>query len=253
MKTAAIQMNITWENREANYMRARTLCEQASTAGAELIVLPEMFATGFSMDPSVTAEASDGPTPTFLGGLACDIGVTVIGGYVEETEGGKGANTALALGPDGNVLAKYVKTHLIAYLGEDTAHVAGDRPASFTLAGANIACFICYDLRFPELFRLVAEDHHLVCVIASWPSARQHHWDLLLQARAIENQLFVLGANRVGGGGGLEFLGGSAIIEPMGRTLAHGADQEGVVMADIDPDEVKRVRSELPFLRDRRF
>mgnify|MGYP001824856690 CR=1 FL=1 len=253
MKTATIQMNLTWEDRPANHARARTLSEQAASSGATLIVLPEMFATGFSMNPSATAEPLDGPTPTFLRTLASDLNVTIIGGYVDLAADGRGANTALAVGPEGNILAKYVKTHLIAYLGEDKAHVQGDHPASFTTGGTKIACFICYDLRFPELFRLVADDHHLICVIASWPSTRQRHWDVLLQARAIENQLYVMGVNRVGSGGGLDFLGGSTIIDPMGNPLAHGGDQEGIVMADIDPAEVQRVRSDLPFLRDRRF
>jgi len=253
MKIAAVQMNLAWEDRAANFDRARLFSEAAAAEGAEFIVLPEMFATGFSMNPGATAEDPDGLTPTFLRTLARDLGVTVLGGYVQRAEDGKGANTALAVGPDGEILAAYIKTHLIGILGEDTAHVAGEGPVTFPLGGGMATSFICYDLRFPELFRLVAEDHHLICVMASWPAARQAHWDLLLQARAIENQVFVLGVNRVGHGGGLEFLGGSAIIDPLGRTLVHGQDIEGLVMADIDFHLVDTVRADLPFLGDRRF
>lgn len=253
MKIAAIQMDLAWEDRAANFESARRWSDQAAAAGADLIVLPEMFATGFSMNPAVTAEEADGPTPGFLVSLARETGCAVVGGYVRRSPNGKGLNTALAVGADGAILAEYAKTHLIAILGEDAAHESGDGPASFTLGGARCACFVCYDLRFPELFRLVAAGHHLVLVIASWPNLRQRHWDILLQARAIENQLYVVGVNRVGHGGGLDFDGGSAIIDPLGEILAHGADREGLVVAEIDPAFVGQVRTELPFLRDRRF
>lgn len=256
MQIAVLQMDLAWEDRAANFAAARRYSEQAAAEGAELIVLPEMFATGFSMNPSVTAEDADGPTPAFLRELARDLGVTVVGGYVKGTPQGKGVNTALAVGPDvqnGQVLAEYGKTHLIATLGEDTAHVAGDQPAPFAIDDLTAACFVCYDLRFPELFRLVTDRCQLVLVIASWPNARQLHWDVLLQARAIENQCYVAGCNRVGEGGGLLFTGGSAVFDPQGKRLAWGADQAGVITAEVDAAEVARVRTELPFLRDRRF
>jgi predicted amidohydrolase len=114
-------------------------------------------------------------------------------------------------------------------------------------------CFVCYDLRFPELFRLAAERCGLMLVMASWPNTRQRHWDVLLQARAIENQCYVMGCNRVGQGGGLGFDGGSVIIDPMGRVLAHGGTDQGVVLHEVDADEIARVRASLPFLQDRRF
>lgn len=253
MKVAAVQMDLAWEDRGANFAQARQWSEKAAAEGADLIVLPEMFATGFSMNPAVTAEAPDGPTPRFLQALARDLGRTVVGGYVRQAARDKGINTALAVGPDGRILAAYGKTHLISILGEDAAHEAGAGPVSFDVGPARCACFICYDLRFPELFRLVADDHHLVLVMASWPDARQRHWDILLQARAIENQLYVTGVNRVGRGGGLDFAGGSAIVDPLGRILAHGGDQAGLVIADVEPSLVAEVRRNLPFLQDRRF
>ena len=177
----------------------------------------------------------------------------VVGGYVRRAPSGKGWNTALSVGPDGAVLAEYAKTHLIGTLGEDRAHEPGDAPASFRAGDLVCACFVCYDLRFPELFRLVADDHHLVLVMASWPNARQRHWDLLLQARAIENQFYVAGSNRTGAGGGLVFEGGSAIIDPLGAVLDHAGNGAGIALADVSAEEVKRVRTELPFLPDRRF
>jgi predicted amidohydrolase len=252
---AAAQMDLAWEDRTENHRRARAHAEQAVADGAQLVILPEMFATGFSMDPGVTAEPPDGPTPTFLHDLACDGGVTVIGGYVREAAAGRGLNAALAVGPDGATLAEYHKTHLVGILGEPAAHVAGDGPCPFELAGmgAAAACFVCYDLRFPELFRLVADRVALMVVIASWPAARQAHWDALLVARAIENQCYVVGVNRVGEGGGLQFTGGTVILDPLGRRLAHGGDREALVTANVDLDQVAEIRRQFPFLEDRRF
>ncbi len=253
MKIAAVQMDIAWHDRQANYATARRWCRQAAREGARLILLPELFATGFAMDPERTAEPADGPTPTFLAETARELGVILVGGYVLAGPGGKGYNAALAVGPDGAPLAEYHKTHLIGLLGEDRAHLPGPGPAPFAVDDLQAACFICYDLRFPELFRLEAQQCGLMMVMASWPDARQEHWDLLLRARAIENQCFVMGANRVGRGGGLDFQGGSVIIGPVGQVLAVRHHEEGLVLAEIDPGQVRQVRTDLPFLGDRRF
>jgi omega-amidase len=115
-----------------------------------------------------------------------------------------------------------------------------------------MACFICYDLRFPELFRAVANTCMLIIVIASWPDARQGHWETLLKARAIENQCYVIGVNRVGEGGGYSFIGGSAIIDPSGETIAEGREKETLLVAEIDPEKVREIRSIYPFLKDLR-
>jgi omega-amidase len=253
LTVAAVQMNLAWENRPENYRRARAWAERAVSKGAQLVVLPEMFATGFSMNPTVTAEPADGPTPTFLDTLARELGVAVIGGYVQEVSGGRGANVARAVDRDGALLAEYRKTHLVGILGETEVHEAGAGPEVFQVAGAPLSAFVCYDLRFPELFRLVADSVSAMVVIASWPASRQAHWDALLVARAIENQCFVVGVNRVGEGGGLDFTGGTVVVDPLGRILEHGGDQEGLVAAAIDPDQVAAVRREFPFLADRRF
>ena len=252
LAVAAIQMDLAWEDRAENFRRASRWASLAAEGGAQLVVLPEMFATGFSMNPGVVAEPVDGPTPTFLRSLAVDLGVAVVGGYVREMGPGFAVNVALTVDRDGATLAEYHKVHLASLLGEHEAHAAGDGPRPFTLDGAGMACFVCYDLRFPELFRLVAEDAAVVIVIASWPDARQSHWDALLPARAIENQMFVVGVNRVGSGGGLDFAGGTTIVDPLGRVLAAGGDEEGVVSAVLDLEQVAEVRRQLPFLRDRR-
>jgi omega-amidase len=166
---------------------------------------------------------------------------------------GLGQNVALAVDRNGHDLACYSKSHLFSFLDEDQHHESGNGPKPFTFAGVNGACFICYDLRFPELFRLVADECHIVCLIASWPQERQMHFDALLRARAVENQYYVLGLNRVGVGGGLRFVGNSAIYDPFGNLIDRAEGQPKLLMADIDPAQVKELRGQMPFLKDRRF
>jgi len=252
MKVAAVQMDIAWHDREANHAKARHFAEQAKAAGADLLVLPEMFSTGFSMDVSVTAETLDGPTPRLFRSMAGAMNMAVVGGFVLKGRSARPQNVSLAVGPDGKDLALYAKIHQIGILGEDGPYDPGDQPVPFDLSGVRAAAFVCYDLRFPELFRAVVDQCGLIMVIASWPSTRQAHWDVLLRARAIESQCFVVGVNRVGEGGGLLFTGGSAIVDPLGQVLAHGGDKETLVMADLDLAKVQEVRSTLPFLKDRK-
>lgn len=252
MKLAAAQMDIVWHDRSANHAKASSMAARAREAGAELLILPEMFSTGFSMDTSITPEPLDGSTPTFLRTLARELEMAVVGGFVLARDHGGPQNVSLAVDRNGNDLALYAKIHQIALLEEDKSYEPGDWPVPFSLGELNAACFVCYDLRFPELFRLVVDQCELIIVIASWPAVRQAHWDLFLRARAVESQCFVVGVNRVGEGGDLNFIGGSAIIDPLGKILAHGEDEEILLITDIDPAKVAEVRSSMPFLRDRK-
>ena len=252
MKLAAAQMDIAWHDRAVNHQKVRQMAGQAKKAGAELLVLPEMFSTGFSMNTSVTAESLDGVTPTLLRTLARKLGLAMVGGFVLLREEGGPQNVSLAVDANGNDLALYAKIHQIGLLGEDQSYESGDWPVPFSLDALDACCFLCYDLRFPELFRLVVDRCELIMIVASWPAVRQLHWDLLLRARAVEGQCFVLGVNRVGQGGDLNFVGGSAIIDPLGQVIAHGGDKEGLIVADIDPAKVAEVRSSMPFLKDRK-
>jgi predicted amidohydrolase len=245
-------MDIAWHDRLANHNKVRKLACQAKEEGADLFVLPEMFSTGFSMDTAITAEPLDGPTPALMRSLASEFGMAVVGGFVLAGETMAAKNVSFAVDRYGNDLALYAKIHQIALLGEHQSYEPGDWPVPFNLEGFRAVCFVCYDLRFPELFRAVVDECTLVLVIASWPAMRQTHWDILLRARALESQCFVVGVNRVGKGGGLGFVGGSAIINPLGEVLARGDDKETLVFADIDPRKVIEVRSNLPFLKDRK-
>ena len=252
MRLAVLQMNIKWHDRSANHDTAAGFAKQAKAAGADLLVLPEMFSTGFSMDTRVASEPLDGPTPEFMRRLARELDMGVAGGFALEEGRDKPGNVSLVVDRHGHDAALYRKIHQIALLEEDAHYQPGKMPVCFQMGGVWAACFICYDLRFPELFRKVVDQCDLIMVIASWPLARQAHWDILLRARAVENQLFIAGANRIGRGGGLDFAGGSAIIDPMGVRLAGARDAQTLVMADINPETVSRVRAKTPFLNDRK-
>ncbi len=252
MKIAAVQMNIAWHDQATNHNHARRLATEAKASGAEVMVFPEMFSTGFSMDTAVTAEPVDGPTPTLLRLLARDLKIVVVGGFALAGTGRKPMNVALTVDSSGNDLALYAKIHQIALLEENTYYGAGERAIPFDLGPLKAACLICFDLRFPELFRALADHCGLILVIASWPAERQAHWDVLLRARAIENQCYVVGVNRMGEGGGLTFTGGSAIIDPAGEVIASGGEDETLLIADIEPERVGAMRSAMPFLKQRK-
>ena len=252
MKVAAAQMDIVWHDRNANHEKIRRMAVAAKKAGADLLVFPEMAPTGFSMDTSITAEPVDGPTPTLFRDLAGNLQMAITGGFVLERKEGRPQNVSLTVDRKGADLALYAKTHQIGLLHEDQYYDPGDGPVSFHFGDMEAACLICYDLRFPELFRSLSDRCALILIIASWPAARQRHWDILLPARAVENQLYVVGVNRVGEGGGHLFTGGSAIIDPAGEMVALGGDGETLVVGEINPQRVKQVRSDMPFLKDRK-
>ncbi len=252
MKLALAQMDIAWHDRDQNYLTARRLAVTARRLGARAVVFPEMFSTGFSMDTEVTSESLFGPTPSTLRSMASEMELWIVGGFALAGEGDLPRNVALAVTQDGHDAALYAKIHLIGLLDEDRHYGPGSAPVLFDLDGVRTACFICYDLRFPEPFRFVADYCDLIIVIASWPEPRQAHWEALLKARAIENQCYVAGVNRVGRGGGHEFAGGSVILDPLGLVAAQAEADETVITADIDPDRVSEVRKKFPFLCDRR-
>lgn len=251
MRIAGYQIDVVWHDRRSNHEKIKRFAYRAKEEGADLFVLPEMCATGFSMDTSVTAEPLTGPTPTLLRAIARETGMHVVGGFALAGEGARPRNVSLAVDPKGRDLALYAKIHQIAILDEHNHYDPGSRPVTFSLNGTGAACFICYDLRFPEIFRAVVDKCTLIFVIASWPASRQLHWDALIKARAIESQCYVVGVNRTGFGGGLDFTGGSAVVDPLGNTLAHAGREEGLLIADIDPAKAVEVRSSMPFLKDR--
>lgn len=256
MRVIACQVDCVWEDKAATHARVRDLLAASPPAAGALIVLPEMFATGFSLDVAKIAEADDGQTRVFLADIARQYRAHVLAGIVEQSPDDKGWNTAVALRPDGSAHCAYRKIHPFSF-GQESEHYApGDRVVTFDCQSLTVAPFVCYDLRFPEVFRHAAErGAQLLCVIANWPAQRVAHWVTLLTARAIENQAYVVGVNRCGRDPKLEYPGQSLIIDPKGTVLCEAGEGEGVIQADLDPQPLIEYRQKFPALRDmqRRF
>ncbi len=250
MKIAGLQMDIAWEDPAANFERADGLARQAAQQGARMIVLPEMFATGFTMNAGAAAKHAE-KTRAFLVGLAGELDAFVAGGFVEPGEG-LPRNTCAVIAPDGREIATYHKIHPFSLAGEHEHYAGGENLATALVEGVRVTPVICYDLRFPELFCRAAEDTDLFLVIANWPDRRSDAWRTLLRARAMENQAFVLGVNRVGLGGGQPHRGDTALIDPFGRILNEASHEPAVVLGDVEPAAVAQAREHFGFIRDRR-
>ncbi len=252
MRIAALQSDITWEDPNANFAHLEPWIATAAAAGARLLALPEMYSCGFSMATERISEPVDGPSTRFLREQAAKHGLWIAGSLPELAEGAaKPYNTLVLAGPGGEV-HRYRKIHPFSYAGEDEHYEAGEDFVTVDIEGLRFTLFVCYDLRFADEFWATAEDTDVYLVVANWPEPRRHHWQALLVARAIENQAYVVGVNRVGMGGKLRYPGDSRVIDPLGNILAAAAEQETLLLADVDAAVVEETRRTLPFLRDRR-
>jgi predicted amidohydrolase len=252
MRFAVVQHDIVWEDRTANFARLAPLVARAAGAGAEFVLLSETFSTGFTMTPGM-GEPEGGPSAQFLQERAVEHGVWVAGSCPEVApDGDLPYNSFVLAGPDGTV-HRYRKLHPFTHGGEHERFRAGEKPVTVEVGGLRVTPFVCYDLRFADVFWSAALDTDVYLVTANWPAARRLHWQTLLQARAIENQAYVVGCNRVGtAGDGTEHAGDSRIISPMGELLATASGTETLVLADVDAAEVAVTRDRLRFLPDRR-
>jgi predicted amidohydrolase len=252
VRIAAVQHDIVWEDRDATLARLRPMVGAAAAGGARLVVLSEMFAVGFSMQTDRLAEPPGGPTTQWLVDRAAEHGIWICGSLPELAPGDdRPANQLVLAGPDGSVY-RYAKIHPFSYSGEHERYRAGAELVTVQIEDVRAALFVCYDLRFADDLWQVAPDTDLYVIPANWPASRRHHWRSLLVARAIENQAYVVGVNRVGTGGRLDYVGDSCIVDPMGEVLATGAGGETVLVADIDPATVTKTRERYPFMSDRR-
>jgi len=252
VKVAGVQHDIVWEDRDANYARLAPLIAGAAADGARLVVLTEMYSTGFSMDVDRVGELSDGPSASFLSAQAREHGVWVCGSLPERpAPDARPFNQLVLAAPDG-ATHRYAKIHPFGYGAEPDHYAAGDAFLTVDVDGVRCSFFVCYDLRFADEFWPLAPRTDCYVVVANWPRQRRAHWTALLRARAIENQAFVVGVNRVGAGGGLAYVGDSVILDPLGETVASGGDAECVIAGEVDPEQVRAVREKYPFLRDRR-
>jgi predicted amidohydrolase len=251
MKVAAVQHDIIWEEPGQTRDRVRSMIAEAVAAGATLVALPEMFATGFSMRPEKIAEDEGGPTEQFLLAEAAAHGVHLVASVAQRGADGAFRNNAILAAPDGTVV-RYPKIHPFSYAGEHEKYAAGNTHVTVDVAGVRVTLFVCYDLRFADEFWTCGPGTDLFVVVANWPASRHEHWRLLLRARAVENQAYVLGVNRVGAAKELDHAGGSVVVDPLGAVLVEAGAVETVVTAPVDPARVQEIRTKFPFLADRR-
>ena len=252
MKISLIQYSPEWENKTVSKQKILSLLKKKSDLG-EILVFPEMTLTGFTMNTSQMAEDLKGETVTFFSRIAKTYQTNVFAGMIEK-DGKNYFNTLVHLNPSGKLKAKYRKIHPFTYSNENKYYKGGESPVVTTLSGIKIGLSICYDLRFPELFRLYAKKKvDLLINIANWPDTRIDHWRTLLKARAIENQCYIAGVNRVGNDTKLHYNGFSSLFDPMGKEIISKKDKEIILTADIDKNYVNEVRKKLPFLDDMRL
>ena len=252
MKVIGLQFDIEWEDKAANFATVRRLLDKAQPERGSLVALPEMFATGFSMNAASIAETSGGETEAFLSRTSREFQVTLLAGVAVRDRDGQARNKALAYAPDGELVCSYDKLRPFTPGGEDQHYAAGRREAVFDWQGCTVSPFICYDLRFPELFRAVVARRRpeLFVVIANFPTRRLTHWIQLLRARAIENQAYMLGVNRVGDDPHDTYCGHSLMVDPLGEIIADAGESEGTVRGTLDLKNLAKYRDGLPFLND---
>lgn len=253
MKIGCIQLNVGFGKVEENFARAEDKIREATKQGAEIIVLPEMWNTGYALEKLPELADVDGErSKAFLSDLAKELGVHIVGGSVSTKKGDKFYNTMYTFDKNGELVGEYNKAHLFRLMDEHLYLEAGDEMNRFALGDIEAAGVICYDIRFPEWLRAHAlEGAKVLFVPAQWPTPRIDHWKTLLQARAIENQCFVIAVNRISRK--VEnFNGQSMIIQPWGEVLWVGAEDEEVAVIDVDFSIVDEVRGRIPVYDDRR-
>ncbi|MBS5582457.1 MAG: carbon-nitrogen family hydrolase [Megasphaera sp.] len=254
MKISAIQAHIEFGNVDANYGHIEAMIGQAAHEGANLVVLSELWNTAFY--PTNVYELADEEgmrTKAFLSDLAQKYQIHIVGGSVANKRQGKLYNTTFVVDKMGKLVGEYDKVHLFTPGKEDTVFTPGNHLNVFELGGVKMASIICYDVRFSEWVRLAAlKGAQILFVPAAWPYPRLEHWKVLCQARAIENQLFVVSVNGCGKTGKLNFCGGSQIIDPWGTVLDSAGDDEKILSSSVDFSIVHEIRDSINVFRDRR-
>lgn len=262
MRISIVQASLHWENAAAN---RRMFSEKIAPLRGltDLVILPEMFTTGFSMNAAALAESMDGPTVEWMAGTAQTLETAVTGSFICR-EHGRFYNRLLWVFPDGNI-RQYDKKHLFTLAEEDRHYTSGRERITVEWKDWRICPLICYDLRFPvwsrNAYRGGPSDgrrgsrdegfYDLLIYVANWPNRRNHHWKSLLNARAIENQAFVAGVNMVGkDGNGFEYSGDSCLIDFSGQNICQISGHEGVFTAELSLAELREYRERLPFLHD---
>lgn len=248
MNVALVQTELSWENPTANRNHFSQKIDSISSA-VDLIVLPEMFSTGFTMNPNPVAETMQGETVSWMKRTASEYDSAICGSVVI-TENGHYYNRLLFVKPNGEI-QQYDKRHLFTFSGENNIYTSGKSKLIVEYKGWKICPLVCYDLRFP-VFSRNAEDYDLLIYVANWPELRINAWDALLKARAIENMSYVIGVNRVGkDNNGHNYVGHSQVIDYLGKSLVDPSESEGVFICNLDRNAMLEARKKFNFLADR--
>jgi predicted amidohydrolase len=250
LQVALVQTDLVWENKAANLANLSQKLEKAHK-GIDLFILPEMFSTGFSMQPKKFAESMNGDSIKWLLDISKKLDAAVAASLIIE-EGGKFYNRFLFAQPDGS-LSHYDKRHLFSMAGEEQHYTAGEKRELIIYKGWRIAPFVCYDLRFPTWCRNTADYNYDIAIfVANWPHRRAAHWRALLPARSIENQCFTLAVNRVGyDGNNIYHSGYTMALDAEGQSLAEVVGEEKISYCNLSLSYLKDARQRLPFLQDR--
>jgi omega-amidase len=245
-----VQYSPEWENKKANKEKLIKIISGNVIDKESILVFPEMTLTGFTMESSKFAEDLQGESFQFFSGLASSHQVNVIGGVIEKDDG-LFYNTLLHINPLGELITSYRKIHPFSYSAENKFYSRGIKTVITEINNWKVGLSICYDLRFPELFRQYSKEKvELIVVIANWPDSRIRQWSTLLSARAIENQCYVAAVNRTGNDRKLHYNGYSSIYDPMGNEVVFLPDDEKIISAEISKETVEQVRKKFPFLDD---
>lgn len=246
------QMDIIWENKEENLIKAEQMIKDAVKEQIVFLLFPEMSLTGFSMNTNVIGEEREkSETLKRFSEFGKKYEIALGVGYVERSED-KAKNRYAIIHRNGEILLDYAKIHPFSY-GEESIHYQGGDVISYaTIEKIKTSSLICYDLRFPEIFQIASRKAQLITVAANWPKERREHWITLLKARAIENQCYIAGVNRIGIGNGIEYSGDSMIISPYGEILSNITDREGIVSAQIDSSIVIDYQEKFSLKDDRK-
>lgn len=248
------QMDVKLGDPIANFMTVTHMTEEAKRRGSEAVIFPELWSTGYDLTHAARY-ASSLTTGLFadLSALAARTGIHLLGSTLSVLGENKFGNTLTVFSPAGTLLANYSKTHLFRLMDEHLYLTAGNKPTLVDLPFSRAGLAVCYDLRFPELFRgyaLAGAD--MIFLPSEWPHPRLSHWQTLVRARAIENQLFMVAVNRVGRDPGNEFFGHSLVVDPWGEVLAEGGEGEELITVAVDQAKVQEARRRIPILQDRR-
>jgi omega-amidase len=249
MRLALAQLDIAFEDKLLNKETAIQFIKHATSEKVDIILFPEMTLTGFSMNTSLIGE-SHNETLEFFKEISSKFNIVIGFGYVEGSSNSKNKYSIVA--PDQGELVNYSKIHLFSFASETEFYESGNELNFLSVFDFTICPLICYDLRFPEIFQIASKTANLITVAANWPIERREHWITLLRARAIENQCFIAGINRVGEGNGLSYSGDSMIIDPLGNIISNLYMEEGLVIADISPNDVTTVRESFRLKDDRK-